>query len=59
MGPSIKKDTSIVDREDASAIRKVASLEPRKKYALVHEQNGIFIIGRSTLFLIPVRFAPR
>ena len=50
MGPSIKKDSSIVDKEDSDAIQKMSQIEPRKKYALVHEHIGIFIIGEKWIF---------
>ena len=42
----MKKDTSIIDKEDTQAMKKLRNLEPRKKYALIHEQIGIFIIGK-------------
>jgi hypothetical protein len=45
-GPHVRKDTSVIDREDSRAIKKFISIEPRKKYALVHEQIGIFAIGK-------------
>lgn len=46
MSPYVKKDTSIIDKEQYQAIKKINSIAPRKKYALVHEQIGIFIIGK-------------
>ena len=45
MGSKLKKDPEQIDKEDANAIKKMQGLEPRKKYALVHEDIGIFIIG--------------
>ena len=45
-GPHVKKDTSIIDKEDSRAIKKFISIQPRKKYALIHEQIGIFAIGK-------------
>jgi hypothetical protein len=45
MGPLISKDTSIIGQEDSRAIEQLLAIEPRKKYALVHERLGIFIIG--------------
>lgn len=46
MGSKLKKDPEVIDREDASVIKKMQALEPRKKYALVHEDIGIVIIGK-------------
>ena len=46
MGSKLKKDPETIDREDASVIKKMQALEPRKKYALVHEDIGIIIIGK-------------
>jgi hypothetical protein len=44
-GPQVKKDPSIIDKEDSRTVKKMIGIEPRKKYALVHEDIGIFIIG--------------
>lgn len=46
MSPQVQKDGSIIDKEETYAIKKINSIEPRKKYALVHEQIGILIIGK-------------
>ncbi|CAF0796305.1 unnamed protein product [Didymodactylos carnosus] len=35
MGPLIKKDTGIVDKEDNEAMKKLQLIEPRKRYALI------------------------
>jgi hypothetical protein len=48
----VKKDPSIIDKEDSRTIKKMMSIEPRKKYALVHEQIGIFIIGNCFCFIL-------
>ncbi|CAF1202489.1 unnamed protein product [Adineta ricciae] len=50
-GPHIKKDAAIVEREDSKMIKKVNDTEPRKKYALIHESMGIFIIGGYILYV--------
>lgn len=42
----MKKDPEVIDKEDSQAIQKIKRMEPRKKYALVHEDVGIFIIGK-------------
>jgi len=49
-GPQVKKDASTIDKEDSRIIKKMNGIEPRKKYALVHEQIGIFIIGKKNRF---------
>lgn len=46
MSPYVKKDSAIIDKEESQAIKKINSIEPRKKYALIHEKIGIFIIGK-------------
>ena len=56
-GPHIKKDPSIIDKEDSYAIKKLIGIEPRKKYALVHEQIGIFILGKSNLTFLHIVFS--
>ncbi|CAF4328003.1 unnamed protein product, partial [Adineta steineri] len=50
-GPQVKKETSVIDKEDSHVIKKLNRTEPRKKYALVHEQIGIFIIEPNTDYL--------
>ncbi len=55
-GPNVKKDPSTIDKEDSHAIKKLISIEPRKKYALVHEQTGIFIIGKSNFSFLRIVF---
>ncbi|CAF3847174.1 unnamed protein product [Adineta steineri] len=58
-GPQVKKETSVIDKEDSHVIKKLNRAEPRKKYALVHEQIGIFIIGGYNLYSdIPVQKEP-
>ncbi|CAF1388860.1 unnamed protein product [Rotaria magnacalcarata] len=59
MGPRVKKDASVIDKEEFQAIKMINSIEPRKKYALVHEQIGIFVIGGYNLFVrIPEQQEP-
>lgn len=53
MGATLKKDANVIDKEDANAIKMIAGIEPRKKYALVHEQKGIFIIGDDCIMCCP------
>ncbi|CAF1269009.1 unnamed protein product [Adineta ricciae] len=58
-GPHIKKDTAIVDKEDSKVIKKLNATEPRKKYALIHESMGIFIIGGYILHVnVPIQKEP-
>ncbi|CAM2700904.1 unnamed protein product [Rotaria socialis] len=59
MGPRVKKNASVIDKEEFQVIKRINSIEPRKKYALVHEQIGIFVIGGYNLFVnIPEQQEP-
>ncbi|CAF3338017.1 unnamed protein product [Rotaria sp. Silwood1] len=59
MGPHVKKDPSVIENEESYVVKKMASIEPRKKYALVHEQIGIFIIGGYNLYVnVPIQKEP-
>jgi hypothetical protein len=55
-GPLVKKDASVIDKEDSRTIKKLTSMEPRKKYALIHEQIGIYVIGKKQSFFLSVLF---
>ncbi|UJR33899.1 hypothetical protein I4U23_021318 [Adineta vaga] len=58
-GPHIKKDAIVIDKEDTQVIKRLKSMEPRKKYALVHESVGIFVIGGYNLYVdVPVQRKP-
>ncbi|CAF4815967.1 unnamed protein product [Rotaria sp. Silwood2] len=59
MGPYVKKDPSIIDKEESHVLKKMARIEPRKKFALVHERIGIFIIGGYNLYVnVPIQKEP-
>ncbi|CAF3800981.1 unnamed protein product [Rotaria sordida] len=59
MGPYVKKDLSLIDNEESHIVKRMAGIEPRKKYALVHERIGVFIIGGYNLYVnIPIQKEP-
>ncbi|CAF4150962.1 unnamed protein product, partial [Rotaria sp. Silwood2] len=57
--PGLTVNPSIIDKEESHVLKKMAGIEPRKKFALVHERIGIFIIGGYNLYVnVPIQKEP-